>query len=149
MAQAATNSYAACHGVGPDLDEELDDGNGLFFNPAPAIHSVPLPGGFVDEHEALDDAARRELQEETGLEGIAVEQLHTFGTPGRDPRGHTVSVAYLAEVDAAQIKPVAADEESTAPLSATAAYLAVTAPNATRIRVQGFSGTRSEFATGD
>lgn len=69
-----------------------------------------LPGGFVDEHEALDAAARRELKEETGLEQAALEQLHAFGAPGRDPRGHTVSIVYLAEVDAAQVRPEAADD---------------------------------------
>lgn len=54
-----------------------------------------LPGGFVDKDEALEDAAARELAEETGLRGILLTQMHTFGTPGRDPRGHTVSVVYV------------------------------------------------------
>ena len=45
-----------------------------------------LPGGFVDENEALIDAARRELKEETGLELTDLEQLHAFGDKGRDPR---------------------------------------------------------------
>ena len=54
-----------------------------------------LPGGFVDKDEPLGDAAARELQEETGLSGILLTQMHTFGNPGRDPRGHTVSVVYV------------------------------------------------------
>lgn len=54
-----------------------------------------LPGGFVDKDEPLDHAAARELQEETGLKNILLTQMHTFGDPGRDPRGHTVSVVYV------------------------------------------------------
>jgi 8-oxo-dGTP diphosphatase len=53
-----------------------------------------LPGGFVDEHEDLADAAARELEEETGLQVRDLEQLGAFGKPYRDPRHHTVSVAY-------------------------------------------------------
>lgn len=54
-----------------------------------------LPGGFVDEDEPLEKAAARELEEETSLKGILLTQMHTFGEPGRDPRGHTVSVVYV------------------------------------------------------
>ena len=58
-----------------------------------------LPGGFVEMDESLEDAARRELQEETGVENVFMEQLYTFGTPGRDPRGRVISVAYFALVN--------------------------------------------------
>lgn len=57
-----------------------------------------LPGGFVDENERLIDAAKRELVEETGVEIDELEQLYTAGDPGRDPRGWTVSVVFLARV---------------------------------------------------
>ena len=54
-----------------------------------------LPGGFIDKEEPLETAAARELKEETGLTNILLTQMHTFGDPGRDPRGHTVSVVYV------------------------------------------------------
>src|SRR5215475_14715819 len=57
-----------------------------------------LPGGFVRVDETLDDAARRELEEEAGLKNVFLEQLYTFGTVGRDPRERIVSVAYYALV---------------------------------------------------
>jgi 8-oxo-dGTP diphosphatase len=69
-----------------------------------------LPGGFVDEGETLADAARRELKEETGVAIEELEQLYTAGDPGRDPRGWTVSVAFLARGDAAKLLAKAADD---------------------------------------
>jgi 8-oxo-dGTP diphosphatase len=69
-----------------------------------------IPGGFVDMDESLEDAARRELREETSVEVADVEQLHAFGDPGRDPRGRTISVAYLARVDVKHVRAVAADD---------------------------------------
>jgi len=53
-----------------------------------------LPGGFVDMDETLETAVARELFEETGLKNIGLQQLHAFSTPGRDPRGHTISVVF-------------------------------------------------------
>jgi 8-oxo-dGTP diphosphatase len=60
-----------------------------------------LPGGFVEIDEDLPEAVARELAEETGLKDVSLEQLRTFGRPGRDPRGRTITVAYfgIAEKD--------------------------------------------------
>ena len=62
----------------------------------PFKHRFALPGGFVRPEEDLDVAAVRELQEETTLQGISLEQVRTYGAPGRDPRGRVASVMYLA-----------------------------------------------------
>jgi 8-oxo-dGTP diphosphatase len=58
-----------------------------------------LPGGFVDMEEDLEAAALRELEEETGVKDLFIEQLFTFGAPGRDPRGRVISVAYYSLVN--------------------------------------------------
>ena len=76
----------------------------------PFAGSWALPGGFVDANERLADAARRELVEETGVTVADLEQLYMAGDPGRDPRGWTVTVAYLAQVAPDALKPVAADD---------------------------------------
>jgi len=62
----------------------------------PYKDSWALPGGFVDMKEDLEAAALRELEEETGVKDVYIEQLFTFGQPNRDPRGRVVSVAYYA-----------------------------------------------------
>lgn len=71
-----------------------------------------LPGGFVDENEDLPDAAARELREETSLTGIALNQIGAFGRPGRDPRGHTITVAYWGYTDNPQLASAADDAKT-------------------------------------
>lgn len=55
-----------------------------------------LPGGFVDEGEKIEDAARREAKEETGLDVTLTHLLGVYSDPSRDPRQHTISVLYIA-----------------------------------------------------
>lgn len=62
----------------------------------PFARDWALPGGFVNLEEPLEVAAMRELEEETGVREAYLEQLYTYGDPGRDPRGRVVSVAYYA-----------------------------------------------------
>jgi 8-oxo-dGTP diphosphatase len=73
-----------------------------------------LPGGFVEMEESLEVAARRELREETGVENVFMEQLYTYGQPGRDPRGRVISVAYYALVNLSEHTLRAADDASDA-----------------------------------
>jgi len=69
-----------------------------------------LPGGFVNMKESLDEAAARELKEETGLDDIYLEQLYTFGSVNRDPRMRVISVAYIALVPKDSIHAIAGDD---------------------------------------
>src|ERR1051325_492554 len=73
-----------------------------------------LPGGFVRVDESLDDAARRELEEEAGLKNVFLEQLYTFGALHRDPRERVVSVAYYALVKLAAHETKAATDAADA-----------------------------------
>jgi 8-oxo-dGTP diphosphatase len=59
-----------------------------------------IPGGFVREDENLDQAALRELREETGVTDVYLEQLYSFGRPDRDPRGRVITVGYFALISA-------------------------------------------------
>ncbi|MEJ2138349.1 MAG: NUDIX hydrolase [Gammaproteobacteria bacterium] len=81
-----------------------------------------FPGGFIEIDEDLADCVARELQEETGLSGIPLQQFHTFGRPGRDPRERVITVAYLGFVPGAGVRPCAADD------AADAAWFRVAAP---------------------
>ena len=69
-----------------------------------------LPGGFVGMKEGLDEAASREIFEECGIKNLFLEQLFTFGDPGRDPRTRVITVAYYALAPSEEIKKVQVDE---------------------------------------
>lgn len=69
-----------------------------------------FPGGFVEMKETLDEAARRELEEETQIKGLFLEQLYTFSGIHRDPRERVISIGYYALVKLADYRPKAADD---------------------------------------
>ncbi|HVS33611.1 MAG TPA: NUDIX domain-containing protein [Thermoanaerobaculia bacterium] len=73
-----------------------------------------LPGGFVRMEESLEEAARRELGEETGITRLYLEQLYSFGDPDRDPRGRVITVAHYALVKLADHRVRAATDASSA-----------------------------------
>lgn len=75
-----------------------------------------IPGGFIDIDERLSDAAKRELKEETGVSAAYLEQLYTFGNPGRDPRERVISVAYYALIPIDQLSLAAGDDARDAKL---------------------------------
>jgi 8-oxo-dGTP diphosphatase len=62
-------------------------------------HGWALPGGFVDEGERLEDAARREAKEETGLDVTLSEQFFTYSDPSRDPRSHTIATLFIGRAE--------------------------------------------------
>ena len=86
----------------------------------PFENRYALPGGFVEEDESLDDAAIRELREETGIRNVYLEQLYTFGDPKRDPRGRVITVAYYALVPHNQVLRAGTDASDAAWLPVTA-----------------------------
>ena len=69
-----------------------------------------IPGGTIGNDEALETAALRTLEEETGLGDVFLEQLYTFGEPDRDVRGRVITVSYFAVVPASHIVPRAAED---------------------------------------
>ena len=82
----------------------------------PHMGKWAIPGGFVDYDESLEEAALRELKEETHVEDVYLEQLYTFGKPGRDPRTRVISVAYVALVPKERLHIQAGDDAAEAAL---------------------------------
>lgn len=78
----------------------------------PFKNAWAIPGGFVQENEPLEEAAERELQEETGIAVNYLEQLYTFGEPSRDPRQRIVSVAYFGLVKTSQYQELKASTDA-------------------------------------
>lgn len=74
----------------------LVDGRVLLIHRRNPPHGWALPGGFVEYGETVEDAVRREMKEETGLDLQDLRQFRVYSDPGRDPRGHTVSVVFAA-----------------------------------------------------
>lgn len=69
-----------------------------------------FPGGFVGMTEKLEDAALRELKEETGLDGVYLEQLFAYGDPDRDPRTRVITVAFIGLAPCDKLRPKAGDD---------------------------------------
>ena len=80
----------------------------------PSIGYWALPGGFVNLRENLDDTARRELEEETGVTGLVMEQIATYGDYDRNPRTRVITTAYMALVDGRNVKVQAGDDAADA-----------------------------------
>lgn len=104
--------------IGREKMEDLDEGSKEYQRPALTVDGIvpiddkivlvrrggppfrgklALPGGFVEYGEVVEEAVRREVKEETGLSTSVVRLLGVYSDPGRDPRGHTVSVVFVLE----------------------------------------------------
>lgn len=80
----------------------------------PSIGCWALPGGFVEMKENLEDGARRELEEETGVKGLVMEQIGAYGDYDRDPRTRVITTAYLALVRESEVTVRAGDDAADA-----------------------------------
>lgn len=80
----------------------------------PSIGYWALPGGFVDMEENLEESAKRELLEETGISGLPMEQIASYGNYDRDPRTRVITTAYMALVQGQELKARAGDDAADA-----------------------------------
>lgn len=80
----------------------------------PSIGFWALPGGFVDMEENLEDSAKRELLEETGIENLTMEQIAAYGNYDRDPRTRVITTAYMALVQGQELEAHAGDDAADA-----------------------------------
>lgn len=78
----------------------------------PFAGSWALPGGFIENSEDLEQCAKRELFEETGVDGVYLEQLYTFGAINRDPRERVITVAYFALIPVEKLPPTRAGSDT-------------------------------------
>jgi 8-oxo-dGTP diphosphatase len=69
----------------------------------PYLGEYALPGGFVEVGERIEDACRRELKEETGVDAGRLKLVGVYSDPGRDPRGHSVAVAFTGRLRAGSV----------------------------------------------
>ena len=106
---SSTNGRLTRHGIAVDVVLLTIQGGTLKVllvkrQQSPYRGAWALPGGIVGEDESVDDAALRELQEETNIGNVYLEQLYTFGELDRDPRGRVITVAYYALVNWQQVQ---------------------------------------------
>ncbi len=106
MAEAFRNPFPTV-----DVIIEMAPGKIVLIRRRNPPHGWALPGGFVDYGERLEDAAVREVKEETGLDVTLSRQLHTYSDPARDPRRHTITTVF---VGTATGTPVGADDAAEA-----------------------------------
>ena len=109
MATTSPNGHLTRHGIAVDVVLLTIQGGTLKVllvkrQQSPYRGAWALPGGIVGEEESVDDAAFRELHEETNIGNVYLEQLYTFGELNRDPRGRVITVAYYALVNWQQVQ---------------------------------------------
>lgn len=107
MASAAEGKTDRNPALTVDLIIEVNGGGLVLIKRKNPPYGWALPGGYVDYGESLEQAARREAREETGLQVQLRYQLHTYSDPRRDPRGHTITTVYVAT---AMGQPMAGDD---------------------------------------